>query len=145
MKKLSNNEFIEKCKLIHGNKYNYDKTIYKNTRTKIIVICLIHGEFLISPDNHIGKQKQGCVKCAQEKHKLTQISPEKIIEFQKIHNNKYQYLDLLVNNGRINITCPIHGIFNQSFYNHGYGHGCYDCEKESRIKINPFSKFFQEK
>jgi hypothetical protein len=28
--------FIEKCKLIHGNKYDYSKVDYKNANTKII-------------------------------------------------------------------------------------------------------------
>ena len=42
--KLSNEEFIEKSKSIHGNKYDYDKVDYKNNRTKVCIICPEHGE-----------------------------------------------------------------------------------------------------
>ena len=32
-KKLTQDEFIERCKLVHGDKYCYDKTIYINSKT----------------------------------------------------------------------------------------------------------------
>jgi hypothetical protein len=47
-----NKEFIEKSTLIHRDKYDYSKTNYKNLRTKVIVICKSHGEFLVRPENH---------------------------------------------------------------------------------------------
>lgn len=64
MKKLSTEEFIAKAKEVHGNKYDYSKTIYKNKRNKIIVICPIHGEFEIIAHNH--KRGQGCPQCGKE-------------------------------------------------------------------------------
>jgi hypothetical protein len=136
MKRLTNEDFIIKCKEIHGDKFDYFKTNYINTRTKIIIICKIHGEFEITPDNHIN-QKQGCVKCARDNHKLTKLSNERLESFKKIHNNKYSYLDLSVNNGIINIICPEHGKFEQIIYNHEKGHGCPDCNSskgEEKIK-----------
>ena len=133
-KKLTTKEFIERSAEKHNNRYDYFKTEYINTRTKVIVICKEHGEFIISPDNHLG-QGQGCVKCSQEKHKLTTISNDKLIKFKEIHNNKYSYIDLSVNDGMISIICPTHGKFTQSIYNHVYGHGCYECEKELRVKV----------
>ena len=134
MKLLTNEEFLKKCILTHGDKYDYSKTAYINKRTKILVICKIHGEFHINSYNHTNL-KHGCDKCARENHRLTQISPERLENFKNIHNNKYSYVDLSVNNGKINIICPTHGEFTQSIYHHEYGHGCYKCEKESRIKI----------
>jgi hypothetical protein len=44
-KSLTNKEFIEKSKIIHNDKYNYSKSIYINCKTRIIIICPIHGEF----------------------------------------------------------------------------------------------------
>lgn len=133
-KKLTSDEFLINCKLSYYDKYDYSKTIYTNYRTKILVICKIHGEFMINPYNHINL-KQGCDKCARESHKLTEILPERLENFKKIHNNKYSYKDLSVNNNKINIICPSHGEFSQTIYHHEKGHGCYKCEKESRIKI----------
>lgn len=133
-KKLTNVEFISKCKETHGEKYNYSKTDYINYRTKITITCDKHGDISIFPDNHIG-QKQGCSQCAREKHKLTEISKERLIRLREIHNNKYKYEDTSVINGKIKIICPNHEEFTQSIHHHENGHGCYKCEKESRVKI----------
>jgi hypothetical protein len=40
-------QFIEKAKEKHGNKFDYSKTKYKNQNTPIIVTCPIHGDFKI--------------------------------------------------------------------------------------------------
>ena len=55
-------EFIEKAKKVHGDKYNYSKSDYKNNRTKVIIICKEHGEFKQTPLKHINT-KQGCKRC----------------------------------------------------------------------------------
>ena len=126
--------FIEKAKLVHGNKFDYSKTVYKNCTTKIIFSCAYHGDIEMNHSNHL-YMKQGCPKCSQEKHKLLFISDERIEKFKFIHNNLYSYIDLSVSDSKINIICPSHGEFIQNIYNHENGYGCYKCEKESRIKI----------
>jgi hypothetical protein len=139
MRKLTNEEFISKCKEIHGDKFDYSKTNYINTRTKITIICKIHGDIEILPYNHIGKDKQGCVNCARDKHKLTKLSNERLENFKKIHNNKYSYLDLSVNNGIIKIICSEHGEFEQIIYHHEKGHGCPNCNSsKGEEKLNQF-------
>jgi len=37
-KPLTTSEFIERAKIVHGDKYDYSKTEYINSRTKVIVI-----------------------------------------------------------------------------------------------------------
>lgn len=59
--KSTTESFIKKAKEIHKNVYNYSKTSYINAKTKIIIICPIHGEFFQTPNNHL--QKRGCNKC----------------------------------------------------------------------------------
>ena len=60
-KKLNNDEFIKRSIAIHGNKYDYSKVDYVNVKTKIIIICNKHGEFIQQPRNHlIG---YGCAIC----------------------------------------------------------------------------------
>lgn len=61
MKKLSLDTFIEKANKKHNNKYVYDKVNYINSRTKVIIICKIHGEFLQTPSNHL---RHGCLHCS---------------------------------------------------------------------------------
>ena len=48
-KKLTTEEFIEKSKEVHNEKYDYSKVNYINNRTKVCIICPIHGEFLQRP------------------------------------------------------------------------------------------------
>lgn len=60
--KYTTQEFIEKAKLIHGDKYDYSKTIYTGSNKKLTIICPIHGEFNQTPGHHI-RSKYGCNKC----------------------------------------------------------------------------------
>lgn len=55
-------EFIKNAVQIHGKKYCYAKFIYKNSETKGIIQCEIHGFFSQSPSNHL--RGSGCPKCA---------------------------------------------------------------------------------
>ena len=63
MKRLTTEEFIEKAKNAHGDKYDYSKVIYKGKREKIKIICPIHGEFVQLAGNHM--RGQGCPKCGK--------------------------------------------------------------------------------
>jgi len=58
------NEFIEKISLVN-KKYNFSKFIYVDNRTRGIVICPIHGEFLVSPNNLC--HGSGCPICKESK------------------------------------------------------------------------------
>lgn len=46
MSKYTTELFIQKAIQVHGNKYDYSKIEYINAKTKIIIICKEHGEFL---------------------------------------------------------------------------------------------------
>lgn len=54
-------EFIEKAKEVHGNKYDYSKVNYITNKLKIIIICPEHGEFFQTPNNHLNGHD--CPKC----------------------------------------------------------------------------------
>lgn len=56
------NEFVKKAKLIHGDKYDYSLVDYINAKTKVTIICSIHGDFKITPNNHTDSN-QGCKQC----------------------------------------------------------------------------------
>jgi hypothetical protein len=61
MEKLNMNLFVEKSNNVHSNKYDYSKVSYINNKTKICIICPIHGEFFQTPNSHI--TGHGCPKC----------------------------------------------------------------------------------
>lgn len=66
-KKLTTAEFIERAKLAHGDKYNYEKVEYINSQTKVCIICPTHGEFWQIPRDHY--TGCGCNKCRKSKSK----------------------------------------------------------------------------
>lgn len=131
MKKLNKDIFIEKSIVVHNNKYNYDVVEYKNVRTKIKIICPVHGIFEQLPWVHM--KGNGCSNC-QNLSKVDFV--KKSIE---IHGEKYNYdlSDLINNKTKVKIICYIHGIFEQTPNNHLSGSGCSKCFNE-RKKSNTF-------
>ena len=126
--KLVNNteDFISRSNEIHNNKYDYSKVKYINSQTKVCIICPEHGEFWVTPNNHL--RGKGCPKCSG-KYKTTQ---EFIELAKKVHNNKYDYSKtIFVNNAtKVCIICPEHGEFWQGPYQHLNGNGCPECAFE---------------
>lgn len=58
-------DFIERAKEVHGkDRYDYSKSVYKNTHEKIKIICSKHGSFEQVPASHL--QGNGCSSCANE-------------------------------------------------------------------------------
>ena len=55
--------FIEKAKEVYGDRYLYDKVEYKSAKTKVIIGCRIHGDFLAIPNNNLSNAG-GCPECA---------------------------------------------------------------------------------
>ena len=73
----STEEFVLEAEQVHNNRYQYSET-YLGARTKISVICKDHGEFLVTPDNHLSK-KSGCPLCVN-KVSLGELELRKFIE-----------------------------------------------------------------
>ena len=130
-KKLTTQEFIEKSKLIHNNKYDYSLADYKNMHLKIKIICPIHGIFEQTPLNHL--LKKGCYQCSKHKKLTTKEFIEKAI---KIHGDKYDYSLSIYkkNNEKIKIICKYHNyIFEQIPTNHiDKKHNCPLCGNKNR-------------
>lgn len=123
-KLLSLGAFVEKAKLVHGDRYNYSQVKYKNNRTKVKIICPKHGIFEQTPGNHL--QGQGCPVCAGAQKYTT----EQFIERAKeVHGNKYNYSKVAYINcdTKVCIICPKHGEFWQTPYVHITGSGCPSC------------------
>ncbi len=64
--KLTNDDYILKAKKIHGDRYDYSLTEYKNNNTKIKIICPKHGVFEQIPSKHVN-MKRGCKECKKKK------------------------------------------------------------------------------
>lgn len=60
-KKLTTEEFISRAKKVHGDKYEYSKVEYFDSRTKVCIICPEHGDFWQSANIHL--RGHGCPIC----------------------------------------------------------------------------------
>ena len=121
-------------KAVHGDRYDYSKTIYNSSREKSIFICKIHGEFYQTPEAHLNTS--GCRSCAIRKVNdgLKITTDEFIARAKAVHGETYLY-DRSVMLGihtKITVTCRLHGDFTQTADSHLSGSGCNDC---GNIKI----------
>ena len=145
-RKLEN--VIQKCKEVHGDKYDYSLIKeYKNDREKLPISCPIHGVFYQTMNNHI-IGKQGCPECGNIKcHNSRIMTTEEFIEkANKVHNNFYNYSKTTYINSMENVivTCPIHGDFEQIPRNHLFGSGCPKCFKEKSHVENDVLNYIKE-
>lgn len=128
-KKLTQEEFIERSKKKHGDKYDYSKVEYVNMYTKVCIICPIHGEFWQKPLSHLNNG--GCKKCGvQQSAKQRSLSVDEFVcKAKQIHGDKYDYSKVLYKGlkHKICIICPEHGEFWQAPDDHLRGKGCKLC------------------
>ena len=123
--------FLEKVRLIHGDKFDYSKVDYKHTNINIKVICKRHNlEFEVTPSNFVGNI-HNCPECYREiNSELLYTKEEFVSQCNLAHNNLYNYSEIEYNGiSKLvkNIMCVKHGFFNQLAYSHKRGQGCPDC------------------
>lgn len=117
----------------HNFKYNYEKVIYLNNSTPIIIICPVHGDFEQLSGTHLSGC--GCPKCGS----LTGANTNKknregkyFSAFKEIHGNLYDYEECNFTHihNKLKIICPTHGVFEQIAGVHLWGSGCPKCSWE---------------
>jgi uncharacterized C2H2 Zn-finger protein len=121
--------FIKKSNQVHNNRYDYSKVVYRNSKTKVIITCPVHGDFEQTPNSHM--QGTRCPKCAGNFKFSTK---EWIKAAESVHGNKYDYSKSEYINAKtkIKINCQHHGEFEQTSSSHLIGHGCVKCGSELR-------------
>jgi hypothetical protein len=95
-------EYINDCKKIHGNRYDYSKTIFSRLRDNVIIICHNrtkksnyeeHGEFSQNAQSHI--MGNNCAKCVgrfNRSIKMNIKTQEQFIDKSiEVHGDKYDY------------------------------------------------------
>lgn len=153
-KKSNTDEFINKAKIIHKDKYDYSLVNYVKCFKPVTIICNKLHYFEQSPSVHL--KGGGCSICAVEirkikfsdSYKLHLESNRKIRELHFInianqkHNNFYDYSKINYISGESEITaiCPNHGEFKQMPKPHMYGSHCPKCE--DGLRKNRFEEKF---
>jgi len=142
--RLTKEILLERIKIVHGDKYEYEFSDKITNSTNIKIKCKVHGIFEQTPKNHLKGQKCPKCKCLDKNEFIKEASLK--------HNNKYNYDNIEFVNGniKIKITCPEHGIFEQRPYDHLNGDKCYKCsnlvrttkdfvEKANKVHNNIYS------
>ena len=145
---LTTNEFIEKARNVHGNKYDYSETKYIKGSKKLKIICSIHGVFEQTGESHLSGN--GCKKCGALLviKKNTRTTSEYIEKAIEKHGNKYDYSKTKFTNSvnDVTIICPKHGEFKMTASNHLKGYGCMKCSiarRADKLRHNT-EKFIQK-
>jgi hypothetical protein len=148
-------DFVESARAVHGDRYDYSKTVYELSVKKVIITCPDHGDFKQVPTSHLAGA--GCPVCGKQKSADSKRGnlEEFIAKARELHNDRYTYPDAQYTTARskISITCPDHGVFYQTPDDHLQGGRCPACaiiakkiawvEKASgRIGILYFLKVF---
>ena len=122
--KKTTKEFIQDAIKVHGDKYDYSKVEYINSKTKVIIICKEHGEFEQISGIHL--RKRGCSKCSGKNSPTTE---EWIEKAKEVHGYKYDYSKVIYKNSRdkVIIICKKHGEFEQIPTDHLCKKGCSKC------------------
>lgn len=64
MAKLTQEDFIQRCKKKHNNYYGYHNLVYVRLLDKVVVTCPIHGDYIVIAANHLRGDR--CTHCARK-------------------------------------------------------------------------------
>lgn len=148
-KKLTTDDYVNKCREIHGTYYDYSQVVYTKASNTVTIGCPIHGPFEIRASNHY---RNGCSKCASEQRgKARRNTKQNVIDkATEMHNGRYDYsqwtTEYTDNASKMVIVCPIHGAFEQRISSHLSGHGCNDCGTTATTMSNvkSYSEFIAD-
>lgn len=135
-KKLTTEEFIEKARKVHGDRYDYSNVFYEKSSIPVIITCRICGhDFKQTPNSHLAGH--GCRYCANEENSLRQRMPfsDFLAECRKHYGDKYDYSKVQYVNGDslITVICPKHGEFTVTRDLHTSGkQGCPFCKRDKK-------------
>lgn len=107
-KQLTKEEFVEKARAIHGDRFVYSLVDYKGATVKVKIICREHGIFEQTPLCHL--QGHGCSNCNPQRRLTTK---EFIQKAKEIWGERYNYslVEYVNSYKKVKIVCLEHGAF----------------------------------
>jgi very-short-patch-repair endonuclease len=125
-RKMTQEEFINRSKEIHGDVFTYAKVKYIRSSDKVIITCRIHGDFIVIPNRHLC-YKRGCPYCSGHNKTTSQF----IAESKSIHGDSFTYekTEYTTQNNKVIVTCKEHGDISVRPDGHLRGSKCPYCAK----------------
>ena len=133
---MTTEEFINKAREVHGDKYDYSKVKYVNATTKVCIINEDGREFWQLPSNHLKGFKP-----------LIHMTTEEFIKkAREVHGDKYDYskVEYVGTNTKVCLICPEHGEFWQIPLSHLQGCGCPKCANNVQLTADDFIRKARE-
>ena len=122
--RLTTAKFIAKASKVHGNRYTYDKVVYKTKLSKIVVTCPKHGDYEVSATIHIqGHIGRCCAHEAKKGIRTRKDTPEYLVRKDALAQ-KAMFFE--------GVPCQICG--NKTRYS--CNNSCSKCAVKSRQKSN---------
>jgi len=142
-KRMELPDFIARCRIKHGDRYDYSLVSFTSMHDKVRLVCPDHGEFEQKALKHL-YAGQGCPICGglrkgiQTKQGRLNNSNAKLDNARErffrqapiIHDDWYDYslVSFTSMQDKVRLICPDHGEFKQKALKHLYtGQGCPDC------------------
>lgn len=127
--KITKEEFLERSKIIHDEKYNYNFADYKNMTTNISILCNSCGKiFTINPSTLVYK-KRGC-KC-QKPRPTSKWTQELFIKKSKeVHGNRYDHTFTIFTDRseKVQVKCTKCNNINFQLPSNHFKYGCMTCD-----------------
>ena len=91
-KKLTQQDFINRSRNKHGDKFDYSRVEYTGRYNKVLIRCPIHDWFEQKPREHY-EGKHGCRDCSIDARASSRtFSQSQVIElFREVHGDRYDY------------------------------------------------------
>jgi len=136
-KRHNTETFVTAAREKHGDVYDYSKVEYISSDSKIIIICIKHGEFLQTATQHLsgsGCQTCGIIKTSDSKRYNTETF---VTAARETHCDVYDYskTEYISSDLQVKIICKKHGEFLQTASRHLSGGGCPICKNKTEAKL----------
>lgn len=136
LQKLTQEEFLQRARAKHGDKYDYSLVEYDGKDSIITIICPKHGPFQQKAGDHT--QGCGCKLCGYDKlsAKKRHSQDQFLASAKRIHGDRYDLSEVAYcgNKRLITIICKKHGPFQMTPSNFLNGQNCPKCKMEKRRK-----------
>ncbi|NCC41255.1 MAG: DUF723 domain-containing protein [Gammaproteobacteria bacterium] len=119
-KKLTQEEWLERARKVHGDRYDYSRAVYTLSSQKVTIGCPEHGWFEQGAAQHLyGK---GCPECGKLLCAEKRAIPfaEFVSLAREVHGGRFTYIEgsyRTLTDG-VKILCPEHGEFEQAATTH---------------------------
>ena len=124
-KPITKEEFMERARVVHGERYDYRKMAYSKFSNEVEITCNSHGSFWQMPKAHT--HGSGCPACAGLEPVTRTAFIARAID---IHGDQYDYSKVKIKNTStpVEVICKAHGPFLQRPTDHlNQEQGCPEC------------------